>query len=60
MIRRLLVLGLLALVVRRLLGRAAPVDRVSIGFADGSAITLEPGAPGFDPLLVAAREALLP
>lgn len=61
MIRRLLLLGGLAYVVHRLLrGRRTPATRVSIGFADGSAVTLEPGAPGFDALVSAAREALLP
>lgn len=61
MIRKLLVLAGLALVARRLLlQRVAPADRVSLGFADGSAVTLEPGAPGFAPVLDAAREALLP
>lgn len=61
MIRRLLVLAGLTVLVRRLLGaRQAPADRVSVGFADGSALTLEPGAPGFAPVLDAAREALLP
>ena len=61
MIRKLLVLVGLTLVARRLLQRrVAPADRVSLGFADGSAVTLEPGAPGFAPVLDAAREALLP
>lgn len=61
MIRRLLVLVGLMVVARRLLGRRrAPSERVSIGFVDGSTVTLEPGAPGLDPLLAAAREALLP
>lgn len=60
MIRRLLVLAGLAVVARRLLRRRASVERVSIGFADGSSVTLEPGAPGLDTLLAAARGALLP
>ena len=60
-IRRILVLGGLALLVRRLLrGGASPAERASVGYADGSSVTLEPGAPGFDALVAAAREALLP
>jgi hypothetical protein len=58
-VRRLLGLALLgggsALFLRR---REARRDRVDLCFDDGSAVTLHRGAPGAEPLLAAARQAL--
>jgi hypothetical protein len=59
--RKLLLLAALVLVVRRLVGGSAtPAERASIGYGDGSAVVLEPGAPGLERLLASAREALAP
>ena len=35
-------------------------ESVTIGYVDGSAVTLEPGAPELDRLMQIASEALLP
>jgi hypothetical protein len=60
-IRRLVVLGGVALVVRRFFTRRRkPSERVAIGKADGATVVLEPGAPGREALIVAAGRALLP
>jgi hypothetical protein len=60
-IRKLLLLGLLAWVVQRMLAaQGDPSERAVLGFADGSSVVLEPGAPGLDPILATARDALLP
>jgi hypothetical protein len=61
MIRKLLLLAGVIAVVRRVLRvRARPSETATIGFADGTAVVLEPGAPGLEGLLTAAREALAP
>jgi len=52
-----LVLGLApVLYLRRLRGSTA--ERVSLHYDDGSAVTLERGAPEFDRLLALGRDAL--
>jgi hypothetical protein len=58
--RRLLVLlaavaGIAAVVLRR---RERSRDRVSVGFEDGSSLTLEAGTPDADRLLALARPAI--
>lgn len=61
MIRKLLLLGGLTALVRWFLARReTSAERVTIGYADGSAVHLEPGAPGYDAILGSAREALAP
>ncbi len=35
-------------------------ETATIGYADGSSITLEPGAPELEPLLAIGREAVAP
>ena len=43
---------------RRFLGRGEPSERASVSYADGSALVLEPGSPGFERLAAVARSAL--
>jgi hypothetical protein len=60
--RKLVRLALLvALVVwawRFFLGRKEPLERATVAYADGSALVLEPGSPGFERLAGSARAAL--
>jgi hypothetical protein len=61
-IRRLIRLAILvALAVwawRHFFGRDEPLERATVAYADGSAIVVEPGTPGFDRLASTARSAL--
>jgi len=43
---------------RRFLGRGEPSERASVSYADGSALVLEPGSPGFERLAAIGRSAL--
>ena len=54
----LLGLGGLVLWLRRRTPR--PGETATIGYEDGSSVTLEPGAPELERLLAAGREALAP
>lgn len=57
--RRLLVLLALGGLVWAAATRRRPgVTAVTVGYEDGSALTLEEGAPQLEPVLQAAREAL--
>ena len=60
--RRLIRLALLvALAVwawRKFFGAAGPEERAGVSYADGSALVLEPGSPGFERLAAVARSAL--
>jgi hypothetical protein len=62
--RRLLRLAVLvALAVwawRRFFGSTASEERAGVSFADGSAVVLEPGSPGFERLASIVRSALRP
>ena len=60
--RKLLALAIIGGVVYWFLNRGASGDGQSatIGYADGSAVTLEQGAPELDRLVQIASEALLP
>lgn len=60
--RKLLALAVIGGIVYWFLNRGASGDGQSatIGYADGSAVTLEPGAPELDRLVQIASEALLP
>ena len=51
----LLAVGPVIYLLRR---RSDDTDRVSLHYDDGSAVTLERGAPGFDRLLALGRDAL--
>lgn len=57
--RRLFWLGLIGALAWLFLGRgrSAPEDGVTIGYRDGSSITLDPGSPELDRLLQIAAEA---
>lgn len=60
--RRLLSLAALGAAVWWLLGRRAKpsAGRVTIGYADGSSVTLEAGSPELDRLVAIAAEAVAP
>jgi hypothetical protein len=56
---RLVVLVALAVWAwRALFGSSGPEERAGISYADGSAVVLEPGSPGFERLASVARSAL--
>ena len=56
---RLVVLVLFAVWAwRKLFGPSGSEERAGISYADGSAVVLEPGTPGFDRLASIARTAL--
>lgn len=58
--RKLLSLAALGAAVWWLLGRRTKptADRITIGYADGSSVTLEAGSPEFDRLVAIAAEAV--
>ncbi len=60
--RRLLALAVIGGIVYWFLNRGASGDGQSatIGYADGSAVTLEQGSPELDRLVQIASDALLP
>jgi len=60
--RKLLALAIIGGVVYWFLnrGEADSGQSVTIGYADGSAVTLEPGAPELDRIVQIAAEALRP
>jgi hypothetical protein len=60
--RKLLWLAVIGGIVYGFLNRGSPDDgqTATIGYADGSAVTLEPGAPELDRLVQIASEALAP
>ena len=43
---------------RKFFGTSGPDERAGISYADGSAVVLEPGSPGFERLASIARSAL--
>jgi hypothetical protein len=56
---RLVVLAALAIWAwRRFFGSSGSLERAGISYADGSAVVLEPGSPGFEQLAAVARTAL--
>jgi hypothetical protein len=56
---RIVVLAALAVWAwRTFFGPSASLDRAGISYADGSAVVLEPGSPGFERLAGIARTAL--
>jgi hypothetical protein len=58
---RLVILAALAIWAwRRFFGSSGSLERAGISYADGSAVVLEPGSPGFERLAAAARTALRP
>ena len=56
---RLVVLAVLLIWAwRRFFGPSGPEERAGISYADGSAVVLEPGSPGFERLASITRSAL--
>ena len=43
---------------RKLFGPSGSEERAGVSYADGSAVVLEPGSPGFERLASVARSAL--
>ncbi len=58
LIRLAIVAGLALWIWRFLAGRGEPEERAGVSYADGAALVLEPGLPGFDRLAAIARSAL--
>jgi len=60
--RKLLVLAIIGCMVYWFLNRGGSDDGQSatIGYADGSSVTLDPGTPELDRLVQIASEALVP
>ena len=62
--RKLVRLALLVLLAvwawRKLFGPSGSEERAGISYADGSAIVLAPGTPGFERLAAITRSALRP
>ena len=60
--KRLIRLALLVLLAvwawRKLFGPSGSEERAGVSYADGSAVVLEPGTPGFERLASIARSAL--
>lgn len=60
--RKLVRLALLVAVAiwawRRFFGSSSSLERAGVSYADGSAVVLEPGSPGFERLAAVARAAL--
>ena len=60
LIRLAVLVGLAIWAWRTFFGPSGSLERAGISFADGSAVVLEPGSPGFDRLAAIARTALRP
>ena len=58
LVRLVVLVGLAVWVWRALFGPSGPEERAGISYADGSAVVLEPGSPGFERLASVARLAL--
>jgi hypothetical protein len=60
LIRLAVVIGLAVWAWRTFFASTAAEERAGISYADGSAVVLEPGSPGFERLAAIARRALRP
>ena len=58
LIRLAVVIGLAIWAWRKFFGASGLLERAGVSYADGSAVVLEPGSPGFDRLAAIARTAL--
>ena len=58
LIRLAILVGLAVWVWRTFFRSSGPEERAGISYADGSAVVLEPGSPGFERLAGIARTAL--
>ena len=58
LIRLAVLIGLAIWAWRKFFGPSGPDERAGVSYADGSAVVLEPGSPGFERLAEVARSAL--
>jgi hypothetical protein len=58
LIRLVVLIGLAIWAWRRFFGQSGSPERAGISYADGSAVVLEPGTPGFERLAAIARTTL--
>jgi hypothetical protein len=58
LIRLAILVGLAIWAWRRFFSSSGSAQRAGISYADGSALVLEPGSPGFERLAAIARTAL--
>ena len=58
LIRLAILIALAAWAWRKLFGPSGSEERAGVSYADGSAVVLEPGSPGFERLASVARSAL--
>jgi hypothetical protein len=58
LVRLVLLVALAVWAWRKFFGPSGPEERAGVSYADGSAIVLEPGSPGFERLASVARSAL--
>jgi hypothetical protein len=59
-VRLAVLIGLAVWAWRTFFGSTGSLERAGISYADGSAVVLEPGSPGFERLAALARTALRP
>jgi hypothetical protein len=58
LVRLVLVAALAVWAWRRFFASSGSLERAGVSYADGSAVVLEPGSPGFERLAVVARSAI--
>jgi hypothetical protein len=58
LIRLAIVVGLAIWAWRKFFGSSRSAERAGVSYADGSALVLEPGSPGFERLAAITRTAL--
>jgi hypothetical protein len=58
LIRLAILVGLAIWAWRKFFGPSGSEERAGVSYADGSAVVLEPGSPGFERLAAVARSAL--
>ena len=58
LVRLAVLVGLAIWAWRSFVGSDESLERAGVGYADGSALVLEPGTPGFERLAAVARGAL--
>jgi hypothetical protein len=58
LIRLAILIGLAIWAWRKFFASSGSAERAGISYADGSALVLEPGSPGFERLAAIARSAL--
>jgi hypothetical protein len=58
LIRLAILVGLAIWAWRKFFASSGPSERAGVSYADGSALVLEPGSPGFERLAAIARTAL--